>query len=122
MKYLISESKLKNYVLNLIETNPNFNNLKMESSDFFDYDLGVSVNSIDFKNENDEIIMEYIPEQEGLSQALEPEYSENFPILRIDKNANLDVHKIIMNDLVKNVLKNWFEEKYQLPVDTIYID
>ena len=122
MKYLISESKLKNYILNLIETNPNFNNLKMESSDFFDYDLGVSVNSIDFKNENDEIIMEYIPEQEGLSQALEPEYSENFPILRIDKNANLDVHKIIMNDLVKNVLKKWFEEKYQLPVDTIYID
>jgi len=122
MKYLISESKLKNYVLNLIETNPNFNNLKMEASDFFDYDLGVSVNSIDFKNENDEVVMEYIPEQEGLSQALEPEYSENFPILRIDKNANLDVHKIIMNDLVKNVLKNWFEEKYQLPVDTIYID
>lgn len=122
MKYIISESRLKNYVLNLIETNPNFNNLKMESTDFFDYDLGVSVNSIDFKNEKDEVVMEYIPEQEGLSNALEPEYSENFPILRIDRIADLDLHKIIADDLVKKVLKDWFENNYKLPVETIYID
>ena len=115
MKYIISESNLNKVVKNYLESIPEFENLNLVYDNFFDWDSGVSVDVIFFESSPDNPEIEYYPVQSNPEGWNEIDI-ESHPLLKINTEINLDK---ILGDKAEKYVKDWFEEKYELPVKTV---
>jgi hypothetical protein len=115
MKFLILESKLESYVMSYLDSLPELNNLTLVEDNFFDWDQGVSVDVIFFESEPNFPMMEYYPLQSNIEGWNEVDL-ESQPILKM--NADLKI-KEMFGDNFEEFVKNWFEDKYKLPVKTV---
>lgn len=115
MKYIITESSLQTIINNYLNSLPELQNLILVEDNFFDWDSGVSVDVIFFESEPSIPQMEYYPEQSNTEGWSDLDL-EGHPLLKMNIEINLDK---IIGEGVEKYIKNWFEQKYNLPVKTV---
>ena len=128
MKVLIKENKLYDMIYNFIDSEINFEDLNWSSP--FIVNVNDSIVEVedgiieyyygDYDSEYGEFLFDYFsPEYFDDSPGSKP-FKEKSPILEIrDEKFYNDLLNLFGDDLWKKPLKEWFEDKFNLPVNTI---
>ena len=106
MKILIKENKLYDMIYNFIDNEINFEDLNWSSPTVYDPE--------------DDFLFDYFsPEYFDDSPGSKP-FKEKSPILEVrDEDFHLNLLNLFGDDLWRKPLKEWFEDKFNLPVNTI---
>jgi hypothetical protein len=128
MKILIKENKIYDIIYNFIDSEIDFENLNWSSPYFYDHETteeGEEDGIIeyyygDYDSEIGEFLFDYFsPEYYDDSPGGKP-FKEKSPILEIrDENFHSALLNLFGDDLWRKPLKEWFEDKFNLPVKTI---
>jgi len=118
MKYIIFESKLRDLVFSNLNSIPEYNDVKIIEDNFFDYDQGVSVDVVYFEYEPNFPSMTYYPIQSDTTDWNEVDL-ESQPLLMV--HFPFMMKRYVGENLDKYFME-WFEQKFNLPVKSIYFE
>jgi len=129
MKVLIKENKLYDMIYNFIDSEINFEDLNWSSpivydpqddSLFGEEDGVIEYYYGDYDSEYGDFLFDYFsPEYYGDNPS-EKSFKESSPILEIrNEDFYLNLLNLFGDDLWRKPLKEWFEDKFNLPVKTI---
>jgi len=128
MKVLIKENKIYDIIYSFIDDEIDFDNLNWSSPYVYNHETTEEgeVEGIieyyygDYDSEYGEFLFDYFsPEYFDDSPGSKP-FKEKSPILEIrDENFHSALLNLFGDDLWRKPLKEWFENKFNLPVNTI---
>lgn len=129
MKILIKENKLYDIIYNFIDSEIDFKNLNwsgpmdydpQDDSLFSEVEDSIEYYYGDYDSEYGDFLFQYFYTEYYSDSPSEKSFKESSPILEIrNEDFHLNLLNLFGDDLWRKPLKEWFEDKFNLPVNTI---
>jgi hypothetical protein len=119
MKYLITESKLKNVIYRFLDNYQDLKGLEEFENDFFDYDNDFMVVVIEFGHVDWDPIIQYYKYPSNPDKYNDKDFLDILPVINIvDDSIKTLLYSMFGNEY-KEVFLQWFKDTYGYPANDI---